>query len=79
MEWKWINGRDDEKENLWMWSYDGSRHLMEWNHQDEWKEVATWELHISQDKTKFGGEHSLTTHTKIVHNFFTIISTCKTH
>jgi len=29
---------------------------MGWNHQDEWKEVATWELHISQDKTNLGGD-----------------------
>jgi len=35
MEWKWLNGRDDEKENLWMWSYGGSRHLMGWNQQNE--------------------------------------------
>ena len=33
---------------------------------------ASW----TQDKTNLEEIHSLTTHTKIVHNFFTIISTC---
>jgi len=41
MEWKWINGRDDERRTYGWWSNGVSHHLMGWNHQDKWDEAAT--------------------------------------
>jgi len=63
------------KKNLWMWSYGVSRHLMGWNHQDKWEEAATWEHHEPKIRLILEEKHSFTTYTKVVQNFFTIIST----